>query len=816
MKMRPHRFLYRLSSPLAAISLFAVLVMLAGCGAAKSGTLPTDPPATLPTVTIAVSPASIAAGASSMLTVSATSATQVTVAGSDGTSYALSANGGTQAVTPAATTTYTVNATGAGGQASGTATVTVTGAPPPAATVTIAASPASIAAGKSSTLTVTATHANAVILTGSDGSNYSLSATGGTQSVAPAATTTYTAKATGSAGNASATAVVTVTNSSSVSVTIVASPTDIVNGGSSTLTVAAANASTVIVTGSDRSSYNLAAKGGTQKVTPASTTTYTAEATGAKGTASDSATVTVAVPGSTAKINHVIFMLQENHTFDNYFGMLNNYRRAKGLNTGDDGNVYKVDGIDDKLNISNKDKQGVAHTLYKFKSTCVDDMSSAWSESYADVSLGNLSTTRQIKMNGYVSNADGFANSKCKNAGPCAGYTDLSGDRAMGYYDEDFLNYYYYMASQFAVSDRWFSPIASKSTPNRIAAYSGGTTHGLAFDPGYDDHVGSLNVPSIFQALDNAGVSWRVYYSDTAAECGSGDDDCGSGPANYPASTLGYITYTKRYLYQNPSHAACSGTTKQSSTVGDPANYFCIDTNHVAPLATYFTDLNNGTLPALAFIEPAYGVNDEHPGSFQSILLGQQQMAKIINAFMASPEWKDGVFFFSYDEGGGPYDHVPPVPHHSNANTDVSLGSIPDIAGIAVNPDTYNPCVPATPPATPHCDLRPNSPGAHPGDAAAVNGFAAQIGFRVPNMVISPFTRRHYVSHIPMDHTAVIKFIEDRFIGNGKYLTARDAAQPSMLDFFDFNSAPWATPPTPPVPASNSSLGHNTCTPANM
>jgi phospholipase C len=133
-----------------------------------------------------------------------------------------------------------------------------------------------------------------------------------------------------------------------------------------------------------------------------------------------------------------------------------------------------------------------------------------------------------------------------------------------------------------------------------------------------------------------------------------------------------------------------------------------------------------------------------------------------------------------------------------------------------VNPDTFNPCLPATSPATTHCDLRPSSPGAHSGDAAAVNGFAAQIGFRVPNIVISPFTRRHYVSHIPKDHTAIIKFVENRFIGGGAHLTARDAAQPSLLDFFDFTSVPWATPPTPPVPASNSSLGFNSCTPSSM
>jgi phospholipase C len=144
------------------------------------------------------------------------------------------------------------------------------------------------------------------------------------------------------------------------------------------------------------------------------------------------------------------------------------------------------------------------------------------------------------------------------------------------------------------------------------------------------------------------------------------------------------------------------------------------------------------------------------------------------------------------------------------------VGTIPDISQIAVNPDNYFPCVPAGGTPTLHCDLFSTDPGAHPGDAAAVQGFAAQLGFRVPNIVISPFTRRHYVSHMPMDHTAVIKFVENRFIGSSAHLTPHDAAQPNLLDFFDFNAVPWAAPPTPPDPVTAQSLGHDPCTPANF
>ncbi len=779
---------------------------------------PAGPPAA-PTVSITANPTSIASGSSSTLTVAATNATGVTVTGTDGSTYTLPPAGGTQAVSPTVTTTYTATATGAGGKASAGTTVTVA----PAPTVTITAKPTSIVTGSSSTLTVTATKATQVTIAGTDGSTYTLQPSGGTQPVNPTTTTTYTATATGAGGKVTATATVTVTAPPAATVSITAAPATIFSGSSSTLTVVATNATAVTVTGTDGSSYTLQPTGGTQAVSPTATTTYTASATGAGASATATATVTVNPAATVQSVNHVIFMLQENHTFDDYFGMLNPYRKANNTNgqawnIGDDGKTYNVDGIDDKLNTSNQDDAGTAFKLFKFASTCIDDDSSDWLASYGDVNRYDFATNRPIDMNGFVHTAEGFATS-CNASGTCSGnFTDLNGQRAMGYYDQGFLNYYYYMASQFAVSNRWFSPVASKSIDNRIATFTGGTTQGLVADPGGDDHLAGLNIPTIFQKLDKANVSWKIYYTVTEGFCLNEDECSGSAYDKFPATDFSNLTYAFNYLQENPSGSptGCTAPLQPSSVVGDASNSFCIDPNKIAPLSQYYSDLTNGTLPNFAFIEAGYANNDEHPGSGQSVLTGQVEMSSILNAFMTSSSWNDSVFFFSYDEGGGPYDHVPPVPGHSNDKTGASLGTIPDISTIAVNADSYIPCVPAGGVATIHCDLHPDWPGAVATDAPAVQGFAAQLGFRLPNFVISPFTRRHYVSNIPMDHTAILKFVEDRFIGDHNYLTGRDAAQPNLLDFFDFNNVPWATPPTPPAPVTPTSLGYNPCTPTAL
>ncbi|MGZ4835893.1 MAG: alkaline phosphatase family protein, partial [Terriglobales bacterium] len=117
------------------------------------------------------------------------------------------------------------------------------------------------------------------------------------------------------------------------------------------------------------------------------------------------------------------------------------------------------------------------------------------------------------------------------------------------------------------------------------------------------------------------------------------------------------------------------------------------------------------------------------------------------------------------DEGGGYYDHVSPQP--------------------AVHPDGLAPT-----------DLTPDEKQfiQPPGDFN-------RTGYRVPLIVVSPFTKKGYVSHNVADFTAILKFIETRF--NLPSLTKRDAAQIDMQEFFTFDTPPTPTPPTPPLQSLN-------------
>jgi len=388
-------------------------------------------------------------------------------------------------------------------------------------------------------------------------------------------------------------------------------------------------------------------------------------------------------------------MLQENRSFDSYFGMLPQYWQANGFP------AQQFDGL--PPNVSNPSFDGTT-TIPNFhlKSMCFSDLSPSWNESHVDWNRQDP-TGPTPTLDGFAFNAAKFARNN--------GDHDIEGLRAMGFYTGDDLNYYYFMASNFAISDRWFSPAMSRTPPNRqylLAATSAGHVYPSA----------ALPNKTIFEALESAGISWKVYESD-------------------PNSS-----YLRGFQPFADQHAT-----------------------NIVDATQFAVDAQAGTLPQVAMIDSGYASGrDEHPNN--NVQTGAAYSASFINALMASPSWKDSAFILTFDEGGGVYDHVPPQP--------------------AVPPDGINPI-----------DL-------HPGDLCSSGGANCTFnftGFRIPVIVISPFSKKNFVSHTVADFTAILKFIETRF--KISPLTQRDAAQMDMTEFFDFPNIPWEIPPTPPQQVTN-------------
>lgn len=444
--------------------------------------------------------------------------------------------------------------------------------------------------------------------------------------------------------------------------------------------------------------------------------------------------------GNLQSINHIVVMVQENRSFDSYFGQLSGYWAANGFP------AQQFDGLPANASNPSYPANGATTTLSSFHvaTECVDNLSPSWDESHIDWSLS--------EPIGPTATLDGFA----YNAGKYAvdlGYTDTQGQRAMGYYDGSDLNYYYFMASNFATSDRWFAPVLSRTQVNRMYLFAA-TSQGYVYPPGTDtadNHA--LTAPTIFDALTKAGVSWKVYYSDDICSTTPPDSRAPTGGIPHDASTsssnVGACTYLTQFQNYTPPNPL-------------PSN--------VVPVSQYLADVQAGTLPSVALIEAGYmSSRDEHPSSGTNVQTGAAYVASLINALMNSPSWNDSVFMLTYDEPGGLYDHVSPQP--------------------SVNPDGIAPI-----------DLQPNDICTPPAVNPSNCNFD-KTGFRVPLIVVSPFTKKNYVSHTVADYTAMLKFIETRF--NVPALTKRDAAQMDMTEFFDFQNVPWATPPTPPTQSTS-------------
>ena len=345
-------------------------------------------------------------------------------------------------------------------------------------------------------------------------------------------------------------------------------------------------------------------------------------------------------------------------------------------------------------------------------------------------------------------------------------FMDTNGVRVMGYYDGNDLNYYYFMASNFATSDRWFSPVMSRTNPNREYLISG-SSYGFAYPNGTNSADNfQIPTPIIFEKLQNAGITWKVYVHPDPQPATYGTLNCVANDTTpqclYQISYLHNFTYGQTIINQFPQN--------------------------IAPISQFYSDAAAGTLPQVVQIEPASNAGlDEHAADFDptpqnptpccSVQAGAAYVKSLIDAVMGtpnnpSPSWKDSVFILTYDEFGGFYDHIAPQP-----------AQIPDQFSSPV--DLFQ----GTPPNGDVC--------------ANTGGPTCQFqytGYRVPFIVVSPFTKQNYVSHSVADNTAILKLIETRF--NLPALTKRDAAQIDMsqgaTSFFDFVNEPWKVPPSPP------------------
>jgi phospholipase C len=364
---------------------------------------------------------------------------------------------------------------------------------------------------------------------------------------------------------------------------------------------------------------------------------------------------------------------------------------------------------------------------FHLRTQCMDNTTPSWNDAHPQRNHFHPACTADkcspALMDGFVYDAAGVAIH--------GGYFDTKGARAMGYYTEDDIPYYYFMATQFATSNRFFAPVMTRTQPNLMYLFSG-TSAGYIYPPSTGDPT--LSNKTIFQLLEEAGISWKFYLPEGTE------------------SNIVFVfqPFTNRHM------------------------------DKFVHMDQYFTDLQNGTLPQVAFIASKPGF-DEHPGPDNSdmkwtpgtptqgvgihLQWGAQYVANIINALMKSSSWKDSVFIWSFDEWGGTFDHIGP------------MKSVP--------PD----------------DIAPRFRTDANGNPTDTPGDFSYTGFRLPMMVISPYTKPHYVSNTEMDLTAILKLIEERW--DLPSLTRRDAAQPSMTEFFDFNNPAYLTPPNPPAQPGN-------------
>ena len=464
--------------------------------------------------------------------------------------------------------------------------------------------------------------------------------------------------------------------------------------------------------------------------------------------------------GNLNHVGHIIVVMMENHSFDNYFGVLgyvpnspyHNARHRRGCDATDHA---CVDGLRCKqttggLVCKNRNANTNAPAVRSFHELryCIGpDLDHSWDGSHEEANYRHPQRTlRSSPNNGFV---------RVNNVANGSDTTQAMNHDTMGYFDDGDIPFYYDLAKTFAINDRYFCDIIGQTFPNR-AYFMAGTSFGHLTTSeivgGYKPITGT-----IFDRMNAAGVTWASYASDIA--------------------------------YSGLMFAAGTGHTK--------------------PLSDFTTDANANTLPQVVFVDPSIfedqlinGSNyetDEHPPA--DIRAGEYFVSTIVNALRNSPSWNDSILFWAYDEHGGYYDHVRPAPAPQNG------ARTPDGIFPGQCADESNPPASEQPGGGKNCthsrtidapgicpDFTPTGP--YPLDCPAFD----QLGFRVPMAAVSPFSKPHYVSHTVSSHTSFLALIEKRF--SLPSLTIRDANSNDLEDMFDFDNSPSlaATVSTAPLP----------------
>jgi phospholipase C len=336
-----------------------------------------------------------------------------------------------------------------------------------------------------------------------------------------------------------------------------------------------------------------------------------------------------------AKVKHIVVIMQENRSFDSYFGT---YPGADGFPRQ---NAQFIVCLNDP-----RTKQCV----YPYHDPSDKNYGGPHGvgAAAADINKG--------KMNGFIAVAEkGKANCQSTNDPSCGGssVTDV-----MGYHDAREIPNYWTYAENFVLQDHLFEPNASWSLPQHLFMVSEWSArcsktgdpmsciNALQAPQNPKDFLNPLKIAPDYAWTDltyllfKNNVSWKYYVqTGTQPDCANDAADC--PPVHQDARTPG-IWNPLPYF----------DTVKQDGQLGN-----------ITDVTNFYKDAKSGSLPAISWITPS-GANSEHPTNLVSD--GQAWTTSLINAVMQGPDWASTVIFLSWDDWGGFYDHV--VPPHVDQN----------------------------------------------------------------------------------------------------------------------------------------------------